>query len=63
MTRLFNYVPGSESSLSRDFSKHAEGEWKIFSSEVIRRAEKHGIDVPVTRQYEALMRERVESWK
>ena len=60
--RLYAYAPDSESSLSRDFAQHREGEWQIFSSEVIRRAERTGVEVPITRKYERLMRERVGSW-
>ena len=59
---LPTYDPASESSLSRDFARQKEGEWEIFSSEVIRRAEAAGIEVPVTRKYEAMMRERIQSW-
>ena len=60
--RLYTYTPDSESSLSRDFAHHREGEWQIFSSEVIRRADRTGVEVPMTRKYECLMRERIAKW-
>lgn len=52
----------STSSLSRDFDQGKVGEMEVFSGEVIRMADRLGLDVPVTREYDRGLRERAASF-
>ena len=56
MHRLDKTSDSSESSLSRDFAVARRGELEVFSGELIRMAEKVGVDTPVMlRYYEKLL--------
>ena len=63
MVRLMNCTDDSTSSLSRDFDAGIVGEMDIFTGEVVRLADKYGVDVPVSRQYLAGLEERAASFK
>ena len=47
----------STSSLSRDFAAGRSGELEVFCGDVIRMAEEHGVDVPVTAAYYAALQD------
>ena len=47
------HAPDATSSMKRDMEAHRAIELDAFSGAVIRKAEKHGIKVPVTRRYHA----------
>lgn len=57
MKRLDNTTDDSTSSLSRDFAEGKAGEMEIFCGDVVRMAEKAGIDVPLTKEYYHALRE------
>lgn len=63
MVRLMNCTDDSTSSLSRDFEAGIVGEMDIFTGEVVRLADRYGVDVPVSRQYLAGLEERAASFK
>lgn len=63
MVRLMNCMDDSTSSLSRDFEAGIVGEMDIFTGEVVRLADRYGVDVPVSRQYLAGLEERAASFK
>ena len=62
MVRLMNCTDDSTSSLSRDFDAGVAGEVDIFTAEVVKMAELHGVDVPVSRAYLQGLNERVASF-
>lgn len=53
--------PDATSSMKRDVEAHRPIEIDAFSGAVIRKAERWGIDVPVTRRYDKELRSLVES--
>ena len=59
MVRLMNFTDDSTSSLSRDFDAGNAGEVDIFTAEVVALAQKHGVDVPMSRKYLQGLNERV----
>ena len=57
MKRLDNTTDDSTRSLSRDCAEGKAGEMEIFCGDVVRMAEKTGIDVPFTKEYYNALRE------
>ena len=51
MHRLDKTLDSSSSSLSRDFDARRAGEMEVFSGELVRMAERFGIDTPVMQRY------------
>ena len=51
MHRLDKTLDSSTSSLSRDFDARRAGEMEVFSGELVRMAERFGIDTPVMQRY------------
>lgn len=62
MVRLSKSTDDSTSSLSRDFDAGRAGEVDIFTAEVVRRARRLGIDVPMSEDYLAGLEERVKGF-
>ncbi|MBO5564171.1 MAG: 2-dehydropantoate 2-reductase [Lachnospiraceae bacterium] len=62
MKRFNATTDDSDSSLSRDFAEHKIGELEVFCGDVIRMAEKHGIDVPMTREYYRALLDIAAGW-
>ena len=51
MHRLDKTLDSSTSSLSRDFDARRAGEMEVFSGELVRMAQRFGIDTPVMQRY------------
>lgn len=62
MVRLMNCTDDSTSSLSRDFEAGIVGEMDIFTGEVVRLADRYGVDVPVSRDYLKGLQERAATF-
>ena len=57
LRRIMKTTDDSTSSLSRDFAAGRSGELEVFCGDVIRMAEEHGVDVPVTAAYYAALQD------
>ena len=60
--RLERTGDGAESSLSRDFAQGRRGELEVFSGDLIRMAERLGVETPVTRRYYEKLLDRAKNF-